>query len=104
MEIISMPRRFPVGKWHNHGSAIRTPIRMEDNGYLYPFFIATDAWQWLDEWELDDKGFYPSAPTGKKVKDTADGLHFSSCDWTQGCLRIATEAELRWLVAKRIGW
>jgi hypothetical protein len=31
------------------------------------------------------------------MEDYFYGLHFSSCDWTQGCLRIAWEEDLRWL-------
>ena len=93
----SMCRIFPVGHWkitciNSH------PDPTWDNGYLYPFWIGTDAQQELDVWELDDGGHY-LRPTGKKIMDTGYGLHFSTCDWTQGCIRIATEADLRALVA-----
>jgi len=93
----SMPRIFPVGKWkvtciNSH------PDPSWDNGYLYPFWIGTNAKQELDVWALNDGGRYDK-PTGEKVLDTIYGLHFSTCDWTQGCIRIATETDLRWLVA-----
>lgn len=91
----SMPRAFPVGKWKILG-IIPHPDRAND-GYLWPFYIATDAWQMLDEWELDSNGVY-ERKTGKRVPDYAYGLHFSSSDWTQGCIRIGSESDLRWLV------
>jgi len=93
----SMPRRFPVGEWKITGINPH-PDPKEDHGYLYPFYIATDAHQALDVWELDARSFY-KAPTGEHVDDGAYGLHFSSSDLTQGCLRIGTEEDLRWLVA-----
>ena len=91
----SMPRTFPVGNWKIVG-VIPHPDRERD-GYLWPFYIATDAWQMLDEWELDSNGVY-ERKTGKRVPDYAYGLHFSSSDWTQGCIRIGSESDLRWLV------
>lgn len=91
----SMPRTFPVGNWKIVG-IIPHPDRERD-GYLWPFYIATDAWQMLDEWELDSNGVY-ERKTGKRVPDYAYGLHFSSSDWTQGCIRIGSESDLRWLV------
>ena len=92
----SMPRTFPVGNWKIVG-IIPHPDRERD-GYLWPFYIATDAWQKLDVWELDEKGFYKGKTDQAPVSDFAYGLHFSSSDWTQGCIRIALESDLRWLV------
>ena len=97
----SMPRIFPVGAYkitvindHSGLSADGSPM----SPYLYPFWIGTDAEQQLDVWELDDGGHY-LRKTGEQVQDTGYGLHFSSCDWTQGCIRIATKEDLLWLVA-----
>lgn len=90
----SMPRPFPAGEWKITG--INPHPASEP--YLYPFYIATDAHQSLDVWALGENGFYLK-PTGEKQEDYAYGLHFSSSDWTQGCLRIGTEEDLRWLVA-----
>jgi hypothetical protein len=90
----SMPRLFPVGEWTITGITPH-PDKVRD-GYLYPFYIATDAHQPLEIWELDERGFY-DRPTGSHMEDYFYGLHFSSCDWTQGCLRIAWEEDLRWL-------
>jgi len=93
--IPSMPRSFPVGDW-KITKIIPHPNKIGD-GYLYPFFIATDAFQMLDEWSLDNRGFY-SRSTGKKIKDIAYGIHFSISDWTQGCIRVRDESDLRWLI------
>jgi hypothetical protein len=92
----SMPRPFPVGEWKITGVNPH-PNPLENHGYLYPFYICTNAHQLLDVWELDDGGFY-FRKTGEKKNDSAYGLHFSTSDWTQGCIRIAAEADLRWLV------
>ena len=89
-----MPRSFPLGNHLITGFRIH-PDAIND-GYLYPVFIATDAVNDCPEWELDDKGCY-LRPTGRIVKDGANGMHFSNCDWTQGCLRIKLESDARWL-------
>ena len=91
----SMPRPFPAGKWKITGIN-EHPDKIND-GYLYPFYIATDAFQPLDVWELDNRGFYLQN-TNKKENDYAYGIHFSTSDWTQGCLRVETENDIRWLV------
>jgi hypothetical protein len=90
----SMPRPFPSGTWKI--TAIK-PHPDKTDSYLYPFFIATDAHQRLETWRLDDAGYY-KAPTGIPIDDYAYGLHFSSSDWTQGCIRIEIEDDLRYLV------
>jgi len=90
-----MPRPFPMGNWKITGFK-EHPDPTEDNGYLYPIFIMTNAVNPVPEWELDGDGLY-LRPTGKIVLDYYNGLHFSSSDWTQGCLRIDTEDNVRWL-------
>jgi len=94
-----MPRSFPAGVWRITGF-IEHPDAEKD-GYLYPVYIATDAYQMLDIWELDEKGFYLQN-TKEKIADYFYGLHFSTSDWTHGCLRIGTEADIRWLWDKLI--
>jgi hypothetical protein len=91
-----MPRPFPVGVWRITGF-IEHPDQ-EHDGYLYPVYIATNAYQMLDIWELDEAGRYLSN-THEKIADYFYGLHFSNSDWTQGCLRIAREDDIRWLWA-----
>jgi hypothetical protein len=89
-----MPRTFPVGEWKITGFK-EHPDKATD-GYLYPVFIRTDAVNKVPEWKLDENGFY-SHPTGRIVDDYFNGIHFSACEYTQGCLRIADESDIRWL-------
>jgi len=89
-----MPRPFPAGNWLITGFRIHPDAATD--GYLYPVFIATDAINECPEWELDAEGRY-LRPTGRMVHDGANGLHFSTSDWTQGCLRIKAESDIRWL-------
>lgn len=96
----TMPRPFPLGEWAVTG--IIPHLALDEHGrplepYLYPFFIATDAWQLVDEWALDAQGYYDSK-TGRKIEDGAYGLHFSSSYTTTGCARVGSELDLRWLV------
>ena len=91
----AMPREFPKGHWHITGFK-EHPDPTEDHGYLYPIFIRTDAVSKVPEWSLDARGRY-AEPTGRWLDDRDLGLHFSSCDWTQGCVRIAKEEDARWL-------
>jgi hypothetical protein len=67
-----------------------------NDGYLYPVFISTNAYAMLDIWELDSNGFYLKN-TGEKCRDYFYGLHYSTSDWTQGCIRIGYQADVRWL-------
>ena len=89
-----MPRPFPAGVWKITGFIEHHD--KEKDGYLYPVYIATDAYQMLDIWTLDEAGRYLSN-THEKIADYFYGLHFSNSDWTQGCLRIAREDDIRWL-------
>jgi len=94
-----MPRPFPVGVWKIMG--FNDHSELLDNGkprdgYLFPVFINTNAYALLDIWELDENGFYLKN-THEKTQDYFYGLHYSTSDWTQGCLRIASETDVRWL-------
>ena len=33
----------------------------------------------------------------RDVLNKVNGIHFSSSDWTQGCIRIRDQADIRWL-------
>jgi hypothetical protein len=90
-----MPRSFAVGKGKITGFK-EHPDPTENHGYLYPVFIRTDRVADVPEWELDENGFY-LRPTGRTVKDYFNGIHFSTSDWVQGCLRLANEADARWI-------
>jgi len=95
----TMPRPFPLGTWKVTGFIQHESLGTDGKPkepYLYPWFIATDANEELDEWALDENGFY-SGKTGEKVESWAYGLHFSSSSTTLGCIRIGSEADLRWL-------
>jgi hypothetical protein len=91
-----MPRSFPSGVWRITGF-IEHPDAEKD-GYLYPVYIATNAYQMLNIWSLDENGYYLKN-TGEKIADYFYGLHFSNSDWTHGCLRIKKESDIRWLWA-----
>jgi len=86
-----MPRTFPEGSW-----SLYTP-RMREDRYLAPYFIPTDAEQWLPVWELDDDGGYDHV-TDEYVLDLGYGIHFSSSNTTVGCIRVFRKDELLWLV------
>ena len=94
--IPAMPRIFPVGQWKITGFKDH-PDPAEDHGYLYPVFIRTNAVSMVPEWTVDPvTGLYVKA-TGRMIPDSDLGLHFSSSDWTQGCMRVDTEAHIRYL-------
>ena len=89
------PRQFPKGEWN-----ILRPVTREDP-YLAPFFIPTDAFQFLPIWELDSNGHY-SKPTDEMVKDKGYGLHTSTSNTTQGCIKILKLDDLLWFVTNII--
>jgi hypothetical protein len=91
----AMPRPFPIGIWRITGFK-EHPDPTENHGYLYPVFIRTNAVSKVPEWELDENKLY-KRPTGRMIDDYDLGLHFSTSDWTQGCIRIDTEDNIRWL-------
>lgn len=86
-----MPRTFPKGHW-----TIYAPRKRTDE-YLAPYFIPTNAEQYLDVWDLDENGGYDKA-TGNKVLDIGYGLHFSTSNTTVGCIKIHNRDNLLWLV------
>lgn len=91
-----MPRAFPVGRWF-----ITAAIPKSDD-YMAPFFLATDAWQMVDEWSLEG-GKY-GKPIGK-VADYGYGLHNSKSGSTLGCIRIHGRKDLLDIVAAcRASW
>ena len=88
-----MPRVFPVGKWQ-----IQWPIPKTDP-YMAPYFLPTNAYQYCDVWITDARGYYVK-PSGEQVKDIGYGLHFSTSTTTLGCIRIAKQDDLLYLVDK----
>lgn len=86
-----MPRTFPNGTWEVSKPRSRT------NPYLAPYYIPTDAEQYLDVWALDEEGGYDHA-TPDRVLDIGYGVHFSTSRTTVGCIRVYEESDLLWLV------
>lgn len=84
------PRRFPVGRWTVGDPVART------GRYLAPYFIPTDAWRFVDLWNIVD-GKYKSS-TGQLVKDIGYGLHYSESRTTLGCVKIHDKQALKTLV------
>jgi hypothetical protein len=94
-----MPRTFPEGVWKITGfndHSVIDDYLLPKEPYLYPVFIATNAYAMLDIWSLDEYGNYLKN-TGEKCRDYFYGLHFSNSDWTHGCIRIGYQADVRWL-------
>ena len=82
---VYMPRQFPKGKWH-----VYTIIPKADP-YMAPEFIATDAYQMVDEWTEED-GHY-GHKTGRQVLDYGYGLHNSTSSTTLGCGKIVSSLD-----------
>jgi hypothetical protein len=86
------PQSFPIGVW-----TVREPL-MRNSPFTAPYFIPTDAHQWVDAWELDEHQLY-KCPTGKQVMDWGYGIHHSIIDYTFGCLRVSSVDDLLFLVS-----
>lgn len=67
--------------------------------HLAPWFIPTDFTQMVPEWLLTKDGKY-DRPSGRMVFSTAYGIHYSTLDFTWGCIRVIHEDELVWFVEK----
>lgn len=93
-----MPRPFPLGSWNILGIVDHQTPNDQETGYLYPYFIRTDAWQMVDEWEIDQQGFYLRM-TGRQVADYGYGLHWAEkSSTTLGCGRVDTKDHLLFIV------
>jgi|ETNvirnome_2_300_1030623.scaffolds.fasta_scaffold00663_11 hypothetical protein len=86
-----MPRTFPEGLW-----VLNTPrAKPPEDTYLWPWYIPTDAWQWVKSWALDENGGYQCIDLeGKQVIDKAYGIHYSKSRTTLGCIHVLSEHEL----------
>jgi hypothetical protein len=82
-----MPRIFPVGTWELKMPALRS------DPLLAPYFIPTTAWQFVDEWEVENRDgvAWYTKPSGRKVKDFAYGLHCSTARESWGCIHIVDD-------------
>jgi hypothetical protein len=98
------PRQFPLGTWK-----ITKVIKTNSPEYA-PYFIATDAWQWVDQWKMrmnrtTGRPEYHKR-SAQQVKDSGYGLHFARyfdghvwrpSGTTLGCGNIKSEAAARTL-------
>ena len=90
------PMPFPSGVWKITGVEWQEDIGFDYNVYG-PVKIRTNAWQWVNVWELDEDGDY-LRKRGDEVKDHGYLLHFSVSATTLGCIRLASPQD-----AKTIG-
>jgi hypothetical protein len=89
------PRQFPRGRWRV------TDVRARADPYRAPFFIATDAYQEVEEWITEDGPDHRPRyvrPSGRRVVDMEYGLHASTSPTTTGCIKIMHKADLLALV------
>jgi hypothetical protein len=82
------PQPFPKGLWRITGLDWQKEKGFDPRTYG-PVKIRTDAWQWVNVWELDADGDY-LRETGRRVKDTCYWLHYSAFTSTLGCIRLAS--------------
>jgi hypothetical protein len=82
------PHPFPKGVWRitgvdwNQGNSF-------DYATYGPVKIRTDAWQWVNVWQLDAEGDY-LRETDQRVRDICYWLHYSAFTTTLGCIRLAS--------------
>jgi len=90
------PQRFPLGTWQIIAAeASQAPL-------LAPFFIRTNAHQFVPVWELDALGKYKCA-TGETVDDWGYGIHFDALyEATDGCLHLYSAEDATWLAGNII--
>lgn len=86
-----MPRPFPSGKF------LVGKAKASTNPYTAPYFITTNATEWLPVWSLNKYGYY-EAPTSEMTLSSGYGIHCSTSSTTLGCLRVAKVGDLMYLV------
>ena len=82
------PQPFPKGLWRVTSVEWQKERNFDYNTYG-PVKIRTNAWQWVNVWELDAEGDY-KRETDQRVKDTCYWLHYSVFPTTLGCIRLAS--------------
>jgi hypothetical protein len=80
------PQPFPRGAWRVTAVEWQKEKGFDPRTYG-PVKIRTDAWQWVNVWELDNDGDY-LRETEKRVKDTAYLFHYTAFNTTLGCIRL----------------
>jgi len=81
------PQMFPIGLW----LLIKVEVTDPPDPYLGPKFIRTDAHQKVERWSTvqRDELCY-DAPLGLYAFDYGYLIHYSSGDYTLGCLKITS--------------
>jgi hypothetical protein len=82
------PCPFPPGTWCITGLDWQRDKGFDPRTYG-PVKIRTDAWQWVNVWELDGDGDY-LRETERQVRDTCYWLHYATSRTTLGCIRLAS--------------
>jgi hypothetical protein len=82
------PQPFPKGTWRIAGLDWQKERGFDPRTYG-PVKIRTDAWRWVNVWQLDCDGDY-HRETDRKVKDICYWLHYSVFTTTLGCIRLAS--------------
>jgi hypothetical protein len=82
------PQPFPKGLWRITGLDWEREKRFDPRTYG-PVKIRTNAWQWVNVWQLDADGDY-FLETDRRVKDICYWLHYSAFSTTLGCIRLAS--------------
>jgi hypothetical protein len=82
------PQPFPKGLWNITGIEWQKEKGFDSTTYG-PVKIRTDAWRWVNIWQLDEDGDY-FKETGQSVKDHGYLLHYSQSGTTLGCIRLAS--------------
>ena len=90
------PRPFPKGLWNVTGVEWQEKHGFDPNTYGQ-VKIRTNAWQYVNVWELDKDGDY-LRETSRQVWDSGYLLHYSVSSTTLGCIRLASVED-----AKMIG-
>jgi len=84
------PKPFPPGLWR-----ITDIEWQKDKSFDFDTYgtvkIRTNAWQWVEVWELDEDSDY-LRPRGDEVKDMGYLLHWSASKTTLGCIRLSNTA------------
>ncbi len=79
-----MPRAMPKGIWDIE-RPVKTSLRV-----FAPYYIPTDAVQWIRIWELDEHGGY-DYETREQQLDFRYGIHYSVLsNTTLGCIRVGS--------------
>lgn len=89
------PQLFPVGTWN-----VGRP-QPESHSYLAPYFIPTNAHQFVHVWEAEELDtLHYLGESAEYIDDWAYGLHCSTSLTTLGCIRIAERDALMLMVTE----